>query len=119
MSLDLHFGNIGFKMPEYTEDQLLEWMGWPEIIPVVPRDASVESDCLPKYIFKPGDITSEMPDHVWEQQNAHLFLQITGFGNGLSHNLVCLNLSTYLRNASVSITGCAVLSKSGACHLGP
>ncbi|KAJ8581148.1 kinase-like protein [Rhizopogon salebrosus TDB-379] len=79
--LDLHFGNIGFKIPECTEDQLLEWIGWPELTPIAPRNASAESDCLPKYIVKPGDITDEMPDHVWEQQQAHLFLQITGFGN--------------------------------------
>jgi serine/threonine-protein kinase SRPK3 len=88
MSLDLHFGNIGFKIPECTEDQLLEWIGWPELTPIAPRNASAEGDCLPKYIVKPGDITDEMPDHVWEQQQAHLFLQITGFGNGLSLNIV-------------------------------
>jgi serine/threonine-protein kinase SRPK3 len=82
MSLDLHFGNIGFKIPEYTEDQLLEWMGCPEVTPVVPRDASMESDCLPKYIVMPRDIDSNMPKHVREQQNAHLFLQIIDFGNG-------------------------------------
>jgi hypothetical protein len=119
MSLDLHFGNLGFKIPDYTEDELLKWMGWPGVIPVVPRDASVESDCLPKYIVTPKDITSKMPKSIWEPQNAHPFLQITGFGNGLSPNLVCFNSSTHLCNASVSIKRCAALSKSGACHPGP
>ena len=119
MSLDLHFGNLGFKIPDYTEDELLKWMGCPELTPAVPRDISVESDRLPKYIVMPGDITSEMPKHVWKQQNAHLFLQIIDFGNGLSHNLVRFDLSTYPCNASVSIAGCAALSTCGTRHQGP
>jgi hypothetical protein len=119
MSLDLHFGNIGFKIPEYTEDQLLKWMGCPKLTPVVQRDTSVESDCLPKYIVKPSDITSWMPTRVWKQQNAHLFLQIIDFGNGLSPNLVRFDLSTYPCNASVSIAGCAALYTCGARHQGP
>jgi hypothetical protein len=119
MSLDLHFGNIGFKIPDYTEDQLLKWMGCPEVTPVVPRDASEESDCLPKYIVMPIDIAHDMPTRIWEQQNAHLSLQIIDFGNGLSPNLVRFDLSTYPCDASVSIAGCAALSTCGARHQGP
>jgi hypothetical protein len=83
MNPDLRFENIGFKIPgidQYSEDQILEWMGYPEMIPIVPRDHLAQRDSLPNYLIKNISVgESDMDD-----PNMRFFAQIMGFGTGLS-----------------------------------
>jgi serine/threonine-protein kinase SRPK3 len=102
---DLQFGNIGFKIPgidQCTEDRLLERMGHPVTTPIVPRDYSIQSDSLPKYLVDAGNIARFM-----EYLNPPLFAQIMDFGNGLSRSLRLRhrNLSTNPSNASILVVG--------------
>ncbi|KAG0695841.1 hypothetical protein DFH29DRAFT_879755 [Suillus ampliporus] len=84
MSLDLHFGNIGFKVPgldKYTEDEMLEHMGNLMMLPMIPQDHSECSDSLLIYIVLVSSIMNFMPELIVEKLNEELVVEIMDFGN--------------------------------------
>jgi hypothetical protein len=56
----------------------------PDVVPVLPRDPSAQSDSLPKYLVSAANITSNMPVHILNEQREQLYAQIIDFGLGLS-----------------------------------
>jgi hypothetical protein len=64
-------------------------MGFPGIVVVVPRDPSVQSDSLPRYLVSDSNIEDYNwnPDRIEEEPRVQLFAQIFGFSLGLSSPL--------------------------------
>ncbi|KAG2368911.1 kinase-like domain-containing protein [Suillus spraguei] len=81
---DLHFGNIGFKIPgidQYTEIEMYRLIGEPRLIPVLPHDHSVPSDSLPRYLVLAPQTTHYMPKAFAEILKDNLMVEIIDFGN--------------------------------------
>ena len=52
---DLHYGNIGVRLPklyEHSEDDILDYFGHPEVSLVLPRKPPTRPESLPPYIVE-------------------------------------------------------------------
>ncbi|KAG1730118.1 uncharacterized protein EDB91DRAFT_1338900 [Suillus paluster] len=79
---DLHFGNVGFKIPgidQYTEGQMMELTEEPSILPVIPRDHSAQNDSLPMYLVSMSSIIHLIPRRFAEKLNKQLVVEIMDF----------------------------------------
>ncbi|KAG1810669.1 uncharacterized protein BJ212DRAFT_1484236 [Suillus subaureus] len=81
---DIHFGNIGFKIPRinrYTEVEMYRLIREPNLIPVIPHYHSVPSDSLPKYLVAVPETTHFMPEVFAEILKDKLTVEIIDFSN--------------------------------------
>ncbi|KAG2368899.1 hypothetical protein BDR07DRAFT_1605039 [Suillus spraguei] len=83
MSLDIHFGIIGVKIPgidQYTEVEMYRFIQEPKLIPVIPHYHSVPSNSLPKYLVATPETAHFMPKVFAEILKDKLTVEIIDFG---------------------------------------